>query len=78
MINDSGPHEVISTLVTLIDCLQQEHHILEELPSVVPVANLVNAFHDDLIDYLSRVPVDQSDPGVYDVSLHSELDIDCF
>ena len=58
VIDHSFPHEVVPTLVTFIDGLEQEHHVLVELPSGVPLAHLVNAFDNDLVHYLAGVPAD--------------------
>lgn len=78
MVDHGCTHEVVSTLVTLVNSLKQEHHVLEELASVVPLTYCIDSFDDDLVDDLSRVSVNQSDPCVNNVSFHSKLNINSF
>lgn len=69
MVDDCCPHEVVSSLVSVVNCSEQEHHVLVELTSVVPVTDLVDSLDYDLIDDFSRVSVDQGYPTVNHVSL---------
>ena len=73
MINDGLSHEVMATLMTFINGLEQKHHIFVELASGVPLAHLVDSFHDDLIDYLAGISADQGNPLVNEESFLSEL-----
>ena len=54
MVNDGLSHEVVTTLMTFVDGLEQEHHVLVELASGVPLSDLVDSFNDDLIDDLVK------------------------
>ena len=73
MVNDSFSHEVVTTLMTFINGLEQKHHIFVELTSGVPLAHLVDSFHNDLIDYLTGISADQGNPLVNEESFLSEL-----
>jgi len=78
VVNDGGAHEVIAPLMALVNGGQQEHHVLVELTPVVPLAHLVDALHDDLVDDFRGVPVDQSHPRVDHEPLLLELHLDSF
>jgi hypothetical protein len=77
MINDGLSHEVMATLMTFINGLKQEHHVLVELASSVPLTDLVDSFNDDLIYDLASISADEGYPLVDEVSLLSELNFDC-
>ena len=77
MVNDGLSHEVVTTLMTFVDGLEQEHHVLVELASGVPLSDLVDSFNDDLIDDLAGISADESYPLVDEESLLSELNFDC-
>jgi hypothetical protein len=74
MIYDCGSHEIVAALVSLVDGRKQKHHVFVELTSIVPMADLIYSFDDDLVDDFSSISVDQSDPGVNDVPLELEGD----
>jgi hypothetical protein len=78
MVDDSSPHIVVSSLVALIDCAEQVHHILKELASLIPLADTVNTFDNDLVNDLAGVPIDQDDPLVYKITLGPKLNLDGF
>ena len=77
MFQDCLTHEVVAALVTLVDRCQQEHHVLEQLVFARPLADVVKTFHNDLINYLARVPVDENHPLVDNKTLVLELNLNC-
>jgi hypothetical protein len=74
VLDDSATHEVVAALMRREDRRQQEHHVLEQLALNVPLAYICNTLSDNLVNDLVRVPVDQDDPLVNNVSLRAELD----
>lgn len=78
MIDNGCPHEVVPSLMGAVNSGEQEHHIFVELSSVIPVSNLVNSLHNDLINDFSGVSVDQSNPSVDYISLLLECSINGF
>ena len=58
MVNDRFSHEVVTTLMTFVNGLKQEHHVLVELASGIPLTYLVDSFNDDLIDDLAGITAD--------------------
>ena len=78
MIDHSCTEEVVTTLMTCINSVKKEHHIIEELSSCMPVTHCVDTFDDDVIDDLRGKSIDQRNPSVDQRSLLSKLDINCF
>lgn len=76
MVDHCCSHVVVSALMTLVDCTEKVHHVFKELASLVPLANAVNTFDNDLVNDLTCVPIDQDDPLVNEISFGSELDVD--
>lgn len=77
MVNDSLSHEVVTTLMTFIYSLEQEHHVFVELASGIPLTHLVDSFYDNLVHYFACISADQGDPLVDQVSFLSELNFNC-
>ena len=78
MINDGCSHVVVASLMALVNSTKQVHHVFKELSSLIPLANTVNTFDDDLINDLTCVSVDQHDPLVDEIPFGPELNINCF
>ena len=75
MLKDCLSHEVMTTLMALVYCCEQEHHVFKKLILAGPLTNVVNTFDDNLIDNLARIPIYQNDPLVYDIPLVLELNL---
>jgi hypothetical protein len=75
MIDDSGPHVIVTSLMTLINGAEQVHHVFKELASLVPLANLVDSFNNNLVDDLTCIPIDQHNPLIDEVPLRFKLNI---
>lgn len=73
MIDDCSSHEIMSTLMSLIDSGEKEHHVFIELTSGVLFTYLVDTFGNNLVNDLTGVSVYQNYPLVDEVSLRSEL-----
>jgi hypothetical protein len=73
MINDSSSHEVMASLMTFINGGKQIHHIFKELSSLVPLPDVVDSFHDNLINDLTGISIDQNNPLVYNMLFCPEL-----
>lgn len=78
MVHNRRAHEVVASLVTLVDSGQQVHHVFVELAFGVPLTNQVNSSHYNLVDYFARVSVDQCNPLVDDEAFLPELDFNRF
>ena len=78
MVDYSRSHEVMTSLVTLVNGGQQVHHILKELTSPVPLSHSVDSLNNDLINDLACVSIDEYDPLVDDMPFRSELNFDRF
>ena len=70
--------EIVTALMTLIYGCEQEHHVLEEMSLAGPLANVIDALDDDVIDNLTSVPNDKNNPLINDEALVLELDFNCF
>ena len=77
MVNDSLSHEVVTSLMTFIYGLEQEHHVFVELASGMPLTHLIDSFHDNLVHYFAGVSTDQGYPLVDEVSFLSKLNFNC-
>jgi hypothetical protein len=76
MIDDSGSHVIVTSLMTLINSAQQVHHVFKELASLIPLTNLVDSFDNNLVDDFTSIPIDEHNPLIDKVSLRFKLDID--
>lgn len=75
VVDNCGSHEVVATLMALINGGKKVHHILKELTTSVPLAYLIDSFDNDLINNLTRVSVDKDDPLIDHVPFLSKLDL---
>ena len=71
--DDGSSHEVVTTLMRLVNGGQQVHHVLIILPFFS--ANLLDSSNNDLVNLFTCVSVDQNDPLVYLESPLSELNV---
>ena len=76
MLDDRSSHEVMTSLMGLVDCGEHEHHIIEELCLDRPGTNISDTLGDGFIDSLTSVPIDQSDPLINNKSFRPELKVD--
>jgi len=77
MVDYCVSHEVVATLMALVNGSEQKHHIFIELTSVVPLTYLIDTFHDDLVNNFACVPVYKCNPSVYNIFLNSKLNFNC-
>ena len=77
VVDDCSSHEVVPSLMALIDRGEQEHHVFVELSSSVPLTNRIDALDNDLIDDFTCVPIDKDDPLIDEVSFCSEFNFNC-
>jgi len=66
VVNNGCSHEVGSSLMALIYCLKQKHHILVKLASVLHFSNLMHSLNYNLVDDFSSVPIYKDHPLVND------------
>lgn len=56
---------------------KQEHHIFEEVTFAWPLTNIIDTFHNNVIDNLTGISIDENNPLVNNVSFILELDFYC-
>lgn len=77
MLKNSLSEEVVSSLMALINCGKQEHHIFKEVTFAWPLTNIIDTLHNNIIDNLTGISIDENNPLVNNVSFILELDFYC-
>ena len=63
--------------MTFINSGKQEHHIFEEVSFAWPLTNIIDTLHNNVIDNLTGISIDENNPLVNNVSFTLELDFYC-
>lgn len=75
MVDDRGPHVVVTSLMTFINGAEQVHHVFKKLASLIPLAHTIDSFNNNLVDDLTGVPIDEHNPLIDQVSLRFKFDV---
>mmetsp|Transcript_20692 Transcript_20692/g.31693 ORF Transcript_20692/g.31693 Transcript_20692/m.31693 type:complete len:219 (+) Transcript_20692:828-1484(+) len=78
VVHDGGPHEIVTTLMSIENGGEEVHHVFIELAMSELLACAMDALLQHVVDDLARVPVDEGHPLIYNEALGAELDLDGF